>query len=68
MSKRFTLNREDLKKIAVGAGVACAGALLTYLTEVVANTEFNGYTPIVVAAWGIVANVLRKLLSGERVD
>ena len=68
MSKRFQLNREDLKKILIGAGVALAGALLTYTTEVVANLDFGDYTPIVVAGWGIVANVIRKLLAGEKTD
>lgn len=65
MSYRFTLNKEDLKKIAIGAGIALAGALLTYITETITSVDFGEWTPIVVAIWSILANAARKFLVGE---
>ena len=63
MSKRFTLNKEDLTRIAIGAGVATGGALLTYLAELVPQFDFGDYTPIVVAGFSILVNVVRKYLA-----
>lgn len=64
MSKKYTLNKADLEKILVGAGVAAGGALLTYVLQVVSNTDFGVYTPIVVALAGILVNTGRKFLMG----
>jgi len=63
MSVQYTLAKSDLQKIAVGAGIAIGGALLTYLSSVVANTDFGVYTPIVTAAWAVVVNVARKYIT-----
>lgn len=62
MSKRFSLNKEDGKKILVGALMAILGALLTYITETIGQVDFQDYTPIVVAVWSIIANIARKYL------
>lgn len=62
---KYTLGKEDLKSIGRGALIAVAGALLTYLSAVVSNTDFGFYTPLVVAFFGIVANILKKSLDGE---
>lgn len=62
MSKRFNLNKEDGKKILIGALVAITGALLTYITETIGQIELGDYTPLVVAVWSIIANVVRKYL------
>lgn len=62
MSQRYTLNKEDLKKIGIGALMAILGALLTYVTETIGQVELGDYTPIVVAVWSIVANIARKYL------
>lgn len=64
MSSRYTLSRLDSKKIAIGAGIAVGGALLTYLTEVISNIDLGQWTPIVVSIWSIVVNVARKWLAG----
>lgn len=58
----FSFNGIDWKKVATGALVAIAGALLTYGTAFFTGTDFGPYTPIVVAVWGIVANVARKYI------
>ena len=53
------LNKTDYKKIAIGAGVAVAGALITYVSEVVTQVDFKDWTPLVVAGWGVIANIVR---------
>ena len=64
-SPLYKLNAEDLKKIGVGALVAVAGALLTYLSETIANVDFGDMTPVVMALWSVIANVARKFLSNS---
>lgn len=64
-SKRFELNSKDAVKLAKGAGIAAAGAAVTYLAEWVAGTDFGDYTPVVVAAAGILVNVARKWISDQ---
>lgn len=66
-SKQYTLNTFDWKKILIGSGIAATGAVLTYGTSLVANTNFGEWTPVVVAAWSIVANIVRKWLAGASV-
>lgn len=62
-SKRFTLNKQDLQKIATGAFVAIGGALVTYLTQVVAQIDFGDFTPVAVAVSSVLVNVARKFLA-----
>lgn len=65
MSKKYTLNSIDLRKVLIGAGVAMAGALLTYVTELIPSVDFGVYTPVVAAFWSVIANALRKFLTGK---
>lgn len=64
-SKQFSLNKEDAKRIGIGALVAVAGAMLTYASSVVTNTDFGIWTPIIVSLWSVVANTARKFVVGE---
>lgn len=68
-SARFTLSKNDGKKVLRGACYAVAGAVLTYLVSVMGNTNFviNGvnYTPMVVAVFSIVASAAKKFLDGH---
>ena len=59
---QFTLTKENLIKIAKGAGIALGGALLTYLASFVSSTDFGIYTPVVVALGGILINAGREFL------
>lgn len=65
MSKKYSLNKEDLMKIGVGALVALAGALLTYVSDVITEIDFGDMTPFVVALASILVNVGRKFLQGK---
>ena len=62
-SKKFQLNKIDLQKIGTGALVAIGGALLTYLTQTVANIDFGDFTPVAVALSSILVNVARKYIA-----
>lgn len=64
-SKLFQLNAEDYKKIGKGALIAVGGALLTYLSETIANIDFGQYTPVVMAVWTIIFNAARKALTNN---
>ena len=67
-SKKYELNKHDLKRIGLGALVAVSGALLTYLTDLIPNVDFGSMTPVVVALWSVIANTVRKLLTDYHVD
>lgn len=64
---KYTLTKDNLKSIAVGALMAAGGALLTYFNAVVMATDFTyggaDYTPVVVALWSIILNTARKYVS-----
>lgn len=66
MSEKYSLNKQDLKKIGTGALVAIAGALLVYLTDLVPTIDWGVYTPIVTAVFAILANLVRKWLSESK--
>jgi hypothetical protein len=62
-SKKYSLNKVDLQKIGIGALVAISGALITYFAKVVGDVDFGVYTPIAVAVFSIIANVVRKYIA-----
>ena len=61
-SKPFELSKADLIKLGTGLGIAVSGAALTYLSQFMASTDFGVYTPVIVAGWGVVVNIVRKYL------
>lgn len=65
-SPKYTLRTTDFKAIGRGALMAVAGALLTYLTQWIADTDFGTLQPFVVAGFGILTNVVRKWMSGNQ--
>lgn len=58
----MNLTKDDIISLLKGLGVALVGAALTYLTAFVTKTDFGTYTPIIVAFWGVIANVVRKMI------
>jgi hypothetical protein len=57
---KFT--KENLVKIAKGAGIAIGGALLAYVAELLPNVDFGQWTPLVVALGGILINAARQFI------
>lgn len=64
-SKKYSLNKNDLKKIGKGLLIALAGTTLTYITEYVTKVDFGAYTPVVVSVWSVIANTASKFLAGK---
>ena len=67
MSKRWKLDRSDIKKIIIGALIAAAGGVAAYITvDIIPQLAETG-TPEALAVAGVLAvaiNAGRKLLSG----
>ena len=68
MSPKYTLDRSDLLKIARGAALAAAGAVVAYLsTEVLPHLDPGTALGGAIAAVAATAlNAVRKWLSGPR--
>lgn len=66
-SPKFSLNRDDAVSILKGLMVALIGAGLTYFSQIIAKTDFGQYTPIIVAVYSVIANIVRKWLEGQRI-
>lgn len=64
-SKQFTLNTIDWKKIGKGALIAVIWVLMTYLADLIPTIDFGVYTPIVVAGFSILANIVRKWMESK---
>jgi hypothetical protein len=59
-SQKLSLNLLDRKKIGKGALIAVIGVLLTYVADLIPTIDFGAYTPIVVAGFSVLANIVRK--------
>ena len=68
MSQKFSLNTEDWKSIGKGLLIACGGAAITYLSSAITKIDFGVYTPVVVAFWSVIVNILRKYIPGPSVS
>ena len=66
MAEKYKLNTEDLTKLGTGALIAGTGAVLTYLVQVIPNVDFGAYTPVAVAVFGILANLVRKFIQDKQ--
>ena len=65
VSYKYELDNVDWKKVGIGAGVAVAGAVITYVVELIPQINFGDLTPLVVAASSVIANMGRKFLTGK---
>jgi len=61
-SPNWTIIKQDLKKVAIGAGIALLGALATYLEGSIPNIDFGQWTPIIVAFNSVLVNIIRKFV------
>lgn len=66
MSKRFSFNKEDGLKILKGAGIAIAGALLTFLLGILPEVDFGESTLIVAPILSILINAGLKFIAGRK--
>lgn len=53
---------EQIKKVAIGAAVAAVGAALTFGTEQLPHVDLGAWTPLVVTAYSVFANIVRKVI------
>lgn len=58
---KITLSSDNLKSVLIGAGLAGAGAGLTYLSQYVTGIDFGVFGPLVAAALAVATNYVRKL-------
>ena len=59
----YKLNKKDGMKILNGFIIALIGAGLTFLTDLIPNVNWGGYTPVVVAIFSTFANAVKKWIS-----
>jgi hypothetical protein len=56
----MNLTTEDAISIAKGAGIAAAGAVLTYFSQWATGTDFGTFGPVVAAVLAVATNFFRK--------
>lgn len=62
-SPKFSFKGINWKKIGIWALMAIAGTLLTYVADLIPTIDFWVYTPLVVAGFSILSNIVRKWMS-----
>lgn len=62
-SQRWSLIKQDLKKIGIGAGIALLGALATYMADTIPSIDFGSYSILVYAFNSVLINAIRKFLT-----
>lgn len=65
MSKKYTLNKQDLIKIGKGAGIALGGSLLAYLATVIPEMDFGPQTLLISSIAMIMINAGLKYFAGK---
>jgi hypothetical protein len=61
-SKQYSFIPEDVKSVLVGAGIAGAGAIVTYIAENWASVDLGEWTPFVAAGVAVIVNLVRKYI------
>lgn len=64
-SKKYSLNKADLKSLLTGFLIVLAGSALTFVSENVGQIDWGVYAPFVVAVAALLVNAGRKYLSGK---
>ncbi len=59
------MSKQDVKKIFIGLLIAMGGAGLTYLTEIIPNIDYGQLTPVVVALFAVLVNIVRKFFASK---
>lgn len=63
-SKRYALNKTDLKKLGKGALFAMGGALITFSLEILPSIDFGENTVFIAGGIACVLNFLIKFFKG----
>lgn len=56
---------QEVRKVLTGAGIAGAGAVLTYAIEFLGSVSFGPWQPVAVAVLSVLANIARKLAAAS---
>jgi len=59
-SRRFALDRTDLRKLGTGLLIAFAGAIATVISDAAMSIDFGMWSPFISMAVSVVVNALRK--------
>jgi hypothetical protein len=61
------MNKEKWISIIKGAGIAAAGAFLTYASQAITSVDFGAMGPVVAAGLAVLVNIVRKWAEPEQV-
>ena len=62
ISHKQELTSTDWKKIGKGFLIVVAGAVLTYVTDLLPTIDLGQYQALVMGLWSIVVNIAQKYL------
>lgn len=62
ISPAFSLTKDDLQKILIGALIALSGATITFLTQLPEMIDWGMWTPMIAALCSIGINLVRKYI------
>lgn len=65
MSKKYTVSKEDLKKVGTGLVIALLGSLATYMEQTCSQIDFGSWTVFAVAVNSTLVNLIRKWIADE---
>jgi len=65
-SKKYKLNKKDLKKISKGFLIATAGAGIAYLLNILPSIDFGIYTPTIAVVCATLFNSILKYINGKK--
>lgn len=62
-SKRYSLDRADVRKLGTGFLVALVGAVATFLSDAATSIDFGMWSPFISMAVSVVVNAIRKWIA-----
>ena len=63
VSSKWSLVKQDLYKLLMGALLAAVGAGMTYLIEALKLVDFGDYNMLAAAGLAVLANLIRKFFT-----
>lgn len=62
MSKKYTLDKHDWKKVGKSLSIAFLGVLATFLQEQIPGIDFGSWTPVVVGVNSVLVNLIKMYI------